>query len=154
MKVLTKREFKKMVKVDEETGCWNWAGSISNSGYGYLSYDGDHTFAHRLAICLFTKKSIKNVFVCHRCDNRKCTNPKHLFIGNAKTNKLDSVQKKRHVFGIRQFTAKLSEKNILRIRSDYIPNDPKYNMYMLAKKYGVAPCTIYKVVKRISWKHI
>lgn len=153
-RVLSKSDFKKKIKINKKTGCWEWTGSRNKEGYGYLSYKNDTEYAHRVAICLFTKASIKNVFVCHECDNPGCVNTKHLFIGNAKINKLDSVSKRRHTFGIRQPGAKLSEEDVLYIRKYYKRFDPKFNMYMLAKKYGVRPCTIDKVINRVSWRHI
>ena len=38
-----------------------------------------------------------DIFVCHTCDNPKCCNPHHLFLGTALDNHLDALAKGRIV---------------------------------------------------------
>lgn len=67
------------VRVDRETGCWNWGGYITPAGYGQC-FDGTHrnAFAHRV----FYEQLIGAVppggELDHLCRNTKCCNPTHL----------------------------------------------------------------------------
>lgn len=87
--------FKKVKK--SKSGCWNFTGPICKKlGYGKIGYKGKVTNAHRLAWILSNGPidSVR-IFVCHKCDNRKCINPDHLFLGTAKDNTSDMIKKGR-----------------------------------------------------------
>lgn len=79
-------------KVDKTSSCWNWAGSLSH-GYGKFR----DIRAHRYSYELHNGKIPDGLFVCHRCDNPKCVNPEHLFVGDAGENAADRTIKGRSV---------------------------------------------------------
>lgn len=81
-----------------ESGCWEWQASLTLVGYGQLkvSDKSNPQLAHRLSYQLFNGDIGEKLLVCHTCDNRKCVNPQHLFLGNHKTNADDMVNKNRH----------------------------------------------------------
>lgn len=80
-----------------ENGCWIWSASFTSKGYGQISYKGKNTLAHRASAHLFLKFPIDSTLcVLHACDNPKCVNPAHLFIGTAQDNSDDMVAKGRH----------------------------------------------------------
>jgi hypothetical protein len=78
-----------------ETLCWLWRGSRQTGGYGQISIAGQRWLAHRAAWRAWRGEIPHGLNVLHICDNRRCINPKHLFLGTARDNYLDAVQKGR-----------------------------------------------------------
>jgi len=86
--------------------CWPWTGSTTE-GYGRLGIGGAGAkmiSAHRLSFKMAYGAFDERLCVLHKCDNRKCTNPEHLFIGTLGDNNRDTVAKGRHVVVQRKLT--------------------------------------------------
>lgn len=82
--------------VNPVSGCWEWQAAINKSGYGKFQIRSHHTsVAHRESYREFNGEITDGLFVCHKCDNKLCINPKHLWLGTHKENINDAQNKGR-----------------------------------------------------------
>lgn len=86
--------FNKFVVKNEE-GCWDWKGCKANPGYGQFRSNMDIIRAHRASWILHNGDIPKNMQVLHKCDNRVCSNPEHLYLGTSADNNRDILDRKR-----------------------------------------------------------
>lgn len=76
--------------------CWNWDGAFRHDGYGMAVVDRRQTTAHRAVWEMLNGEAPADMVVCHSCDNRKCVNPAHLWLGTREQNMHDKMLKGRH----------------------------------------------------------
>jgi hypothetical protein len=145
------------VKIGNPDECWEWQGKVGNSGYGRFWVDGNLITASRVAYSLANDIDLPiDILVCHTCDNRKCINPSHLFLGTHKDNNQDAIKKGRRIPEFinrnKTPTAKLNPEQVLQIRKFY--QDKKYTSKELSVIFNVTQVTICYVISKRTWSHI
>ena len=132
------------IVIDEATGCFNWTKSL-RGGYGPININGKMKLVHRISYELHKGKIPVGMCVLHRCDNPKCCNPEHLFLGTNRDNVNDKMAKGRRG----KCNAKLTIETVNEIREKYIEIS---TCKQLALEYGVSYGTIYAIITNRSWK--
>jgi hypothetical protein len=134
---------------EPNSGCWLWLRALTGTGgYGFLWYKGRKDRAHRVSWKEHFGEIPEGTHVLHRCDNPKCINPEHLFLGTPKDNSNDKVTKNRHAYGRRLPQTKLTEKEVIEIRAD------TRSYTQTCRDYGININTLWAIKHRKTWKHI
>lgn len=140
-------------KVDITTPdeCWEWTAALNRDGYGQFNcgLGSGYSFkASRISWKLHFGEIPEGLNVLHRCDNRKCVNPNHLFLGTHKDNTDDKVSKSRQLKGESHGMARLTNLQVLLIRSDSRP------LKDIAREYGVSKGLISYIRNGKIWRHL
>jgi hypothetical protein len=129
-----------------KNGCHEWTGCIMPNGYGQFHKDGKTAYAHRVAYEL--ANGVATDFVLHKCDNRKCVNPGHLFSGTFDDNMADMVAKKRQAHGEKNSHAKLNAEKVKAIRSEVGLHRE------IGAKYGVTASLVSMIRSGRIWRNV
>lgn len=140
-----------------DSGCLEYQGAKDQHGYGRIGLggrEGATVSSHRVTYELFVGPIPDGMHVCHRCDNPPCCHPDHLFLGTPADNMNDKVAKgrARGARGEASPLTPLTEDDVREIRRLYSTGD--YTTRSLAARFGIAGPNIWKIVRRITWRHI
>ena len=157
---------KARIKIDDQSGCWEWQGCKSG-GYGirfeYIGMENGKQvrkayLIHRAIWELMNGPIPNGLCILHKCDNPPCCNPDHLFIGTKGDNNDDRDRKGRTVFvrGEQHGKAVLNEDAVREIRRQLESRGEKKRGLIteLAKEFSVSPWAIQCVIKRKTWIHV
>jgi len=135
----TKR-FLDKVKV-METGCHEWQAGQARGGYGKFVNDGKTWTAHRFAYQKFVG-DIGDKHVLHKCDNRKCVNPDHLFLGTMQDNVADMDAKGRR--GSYSTTTIEFAEEVKKLLAE------RYSQQFVADKFGVSQALVSRIHRNVK----
>jgi hypothetical protein len=125
-----------------EFGCWFYTGGRLSNGYGIFDEEGKSRLAHRWIYGEGVTRIPRGMRVLHRCDQRACVNPFHLFLGSAKDNSVDMVSKGRN--RVKKRTPRpISNQELRDIR---MSNKRGESCYSIAKRLGRDQCHIARIV--------
>lgn len=130
--------------------CWEWKAGQADGGYGLFWVNGKQITAHRFSYQLYYGEIPKGKQVNHKCNNRPCCNPFHLYAGTHQDNANDMMKANRQPKGESHGMAKLTEKQVLEIRK----NKDHISQNKLAKIYNVEKTTIRSIQKYKTWKYL
>jgi hypothetical protein len=157
---IEERFWRYVLKSPESDGCWEWTGGHDAHGYGSMGTDRRHTSTvNRVAYRLLVGPIPDGMCVCHRCDNRNCVNPAHLFLGSRADNLHDMFAKGRgggqfesgtHLGGDNTFS-KYTEDQIREIRRLVASGVTQVEV---ARQFGMRQGYVSHIVRRKVWKHI
>lgn len=134
-----------------ETPCWEYTRRLDTSGYGAITYNGKQLKVHRASYLEYFGDIPQGFLVCHKCDNPKCFNPEHLFLGTSQDNMDDMVKKGRSAYGENAGRTKLTTDQV-----KYILNyDFKFgDKTRLAKEFGITLTSIRYILQGKNWKYL
>lgn len=154
------RLLRRIIVPNNENLCWIWTGGIDKNGYGNLDAYKQlkEKRAHRISYILYNGDFDRSLFVCHSCDNPKCVNPKHLWLGTTQDNTEDRKIKGRGsksnypiFYGEKNPKSKLTKDQVIEIRNLH-KNGMKYSE--IANLYPVSGENIRDICLFNTWKNI
>ena len=131
---------------EDENACWLWLG-YTVDGYGDASWHRKKLKAHRLAYELSVGEIPDGQCVLHRCDVRRCCNPRHLFLGTRLDNNQDRHAKGRdaHMIGDLHPQLKITEAQVDELRQRFAAGET--NRAALGREYGITRAHAANIIK-------
>lgn len=137
--------FWKYVDKKSNNECWNWTASYFVNGYGQIRVNKKKILSHRFSWEIHFGEIPKDLCVLHKCDNRKCVNPSHLFLGTHADNVKDRDNKNRQY-------SKLTNYQVKEIKQ--LCNKGNCYQKEIAKVFNVSRQTIGMIKNNKIWRHI
>ncbi len=133
--------------------CWSWRLVVESNGYANVMFKKKKYKAHRIAYFLHYGVEPGDKLCCHKCDNSRCLNPMHIFLGTYLDNSNDKVAKGRQAFnqGEKNGYSKLNKTQVNEIRRLY---ELKISASVISNTYGIKYSSVKRAVVYESWKHI
>lgn len=136
-------------------GCWEYTGNRGRNGYGHVKINRRSALAHRIAWALVNGPIPDGLCVLHRCDNRPCCNPDHLFLGTLVDNNADRHAKGRSrggsLKGNDNGSAKLNARDVAEIRKR---RGNGMRQSHIAELFGISQSQVSDIVNRKQWTHV
>lgn len=167
---------------EDRLSCWGWGGYISKKGRAVFNLNDKSFFASRVMWTLVHGAIPSRLLVCHSCDNPRCVNPDHLFLGTDLDNAKDRDRKGRGAVGDRHWSvlhpelrpkgsrngsikqpgrlprgekhgnAKLTAELVINMRKRF--SGGQASMLQMARESGLSFRAVWQAVRGITWKHI
>jgi len=125
------------IKPNRKTRCWEWQGAATSEYGAFGPRAGKTVRAPRYAYLLFNGiEPPRRLYVCHTCDNPRCVNPRHLFVGTAHDNSVDMYRKGRRTVALSR-TLERAARRLWRTG--------RYTQRQLAARFGVSQWKIWRL---------
>lgn len=162
--------------------CWPWQGALTKGGYGRLRVNGEQVRAHRFAYEYYKGEIPDGLWVLHHCDNPRCVNPHHLYVGDAQDNADDRVERDRTATGDANASRLYPEKRVrgrehwwakgnehypagekngrAKITEDQVRKivhlwqTGRYTKTALAEKFPISDVMVGRIVRAEAWQSI
>lgn len=143
-------------QVRKSDGCWEWQGGLNKKGgYGQIQVGGRHTLAHRVSWRLAHHGEAIPIkrYVLHRCDNTRCVNPGHLFLGTHAENMRDMMRKGRgtKARGERHGRARVTSRVVRTIRE---MSEEGSSQRQIARAFGISRRCVQHILAGNTWAHV
>jgi len=135
--------------------CWLWRGKQPSVEYPVFTIEKGMTITTHRYSYLLTHGYLPTghaIHVCHSCDEPRCVNPRHLWLGTAKANFAEMIVRGRKKRGEAHRDAKLTEDDVRAIRARYVKDVTPIGP--IANRYGVSKSAIGSVIHRRSWGYL
>tara|TARA_R110000822_G_scaffold212393_1_gene347799 strand:+ start:131 stop:616 length:486 start_codon:yes stop_codon:yes gene_type:complete len=153
--------FLKRIVIDDK-GCWLFQGYLKKSKaghkYGWVWFNKTNMGAHRASWIVHYGEIPDKLFVCHKCDVPNCLNPEHLFLGTAKDNVHDMINKGRKApsafigkNGEKHSQAKLNVTQVIEIKEML---NKKISFSKIARLYNVSVSAIGSIKCGKNWASV
>ncbi len=158
------RRFWSKIQKGSHDACWPYTGTLTTSRHGRFKIAGVSYSPHRISWQLANGPIPVGLYICHRCDNPPCCNPRHLVAETARWNAMDAVRKgrmthpimtesrRRALCGESSATAVYTEIQILEMHR--LHNQDGLSGYAIAKRLGKHKGHIYDILKWRYWGHL
>lgn len=142
-----------IIDIDRATGCWV-CRHVNAHGYGYVRVNLKIWRAHRASWTVFRGFIPKNKRILHRCDNRPCCNPKHLYVGSDAQNIRDIYVRGRAnpTQGNRHGRSKLTEETVIQIFQSV--NNQGLTRTRVAELHHIDMSVVSRIVSGKTWAHL
>lgn len=135
--------------------CWPWLGGLTYDGYGRMVADNNQRIrCHRISWMLSYGPIPDHLKVLHKCDNPRCVNPNHLFLGTIAENNRDKMMKGRssRCQGTEHGRAKLNNEQVIAIREMLDSN--MFTQTEIAIKFNISQGLVSCIRRNKNWSHI
>ena len=131
-------------RVNKAGKCWEYCGARLSGGYGWISRLGTQWLAHRYSWLISRGHIPKRKLILHKCDNRACVRPSHLYVGDHIKNRKDRIER-----GPRANDCKMTWDLVREMRGDYLSGIAQFK---LKKKYRLSDAQVSRIINQKNWR--